>query len=146
MTFVPNGNVEGLMNLRANTDIQQDSSSFTNPFGLKDFASILDDKFGNSAFLNNILTAPTGTKEDINPFGNSGQGLKQINYDNYYNKGNPYSIRAKEVTKVESDGGGGNGHSDDYNSSPTSIFGGFNKGTGMAGGGGGLAQKLDFSY
>lgn len=65
MSFVQNGSFEALAQASANTN---NTSTDSNPFGLKDFARVLDAKFGNSAFSDNLLAAPSGTIKSTNPF------------------------------------------------------------------------------
>ncbi|MBQ2644412.1 hypothetical protein IJG14_02405 [bacterium] len=123
-------------------------SSENNPFGLKDFSRLLDSKFGNSAFSDNILAAPPGAKENINPFSRENQERLKLN-TNYYNSptANPY-IKPKPMgspqTKPPS---GASIYSDpSLQGDSTDIFGGgFNKGTGMTSGGR-SRHKLDFCY
>ena len=148
MAFVKNGSYEALAS--ATSGNTSNISTNTNPFGLKDFSRMLDQKFGNSAFSDNLLAAPPGLKESTNPF-DTGNNWQKPKLDNYYNKPNPYSIKPKNAQKAGGAEGindnkqADNGHSEAYNSSPASVFGGFNKGTGMAKGSSGR-HKLDFCY
>ena len=140
MSFVQNGSFEAIaQNLSANTP----NTSETNPFGLKDFARMLDNKFGNSAFSDNLLAAPPKQNGNLNPFDKGNWDKPDIG--DYYGKGNPYSIKSKSAKAVDNSQKTDNGHSEAYNSAPESIFGGFNKGTGMACGGR-SRHKLDFCY
>lgn len=136
MSFVQNGSFEALAQASANTN---NTSTDSNPFGLKDFARVLDAKFGNSAFSDNLLAAPSGTIKSTNPFDR--QAMDKIDSSPY--QGGRTAVKKTEA-KTET-GGSGNDHSEAYNSAPSSIFSGFNKGTGMARGGK-SKHKLDFCY
>jgi len=156
MAFFENGNFEAIAaNATANNKVN--NTSDTNPFGLKDFSKLLDNKFGNSAFSSNLLEKPKGRKDECsdNPFKSDSKWTRpDINNYTYANKTNPYSIRQKDTsaTKAASDnkkqepsifGQAGA-------SSAASLFEGItiNKGTGMAAGGMYLMgkHKLDFCY
>ena len=142
MSFVQNGGFEAAASkLSSNTT----NTSNTNPFGLKDFARMLDNKFGNSAFSDNLLAAPPKQKQNINPFDTAGK-WERPNINDYYNKNNPYSIKPKQAAKAENTNKESI-FSQEGSSSPTSVFEGMqiNKGTGMSQGGCGR-HKLDFCY
>lgn len=143
MSFVPNGGLDSISNLNFAANNTQETSSFTNPFGLQNFSSILDDKFGNNAFVNNILAKPKGTKENINPFAQDGKS--NTDYKDYYNKGNPYTALKPKSVQNANKSGNKVEHSSGFNSSPNSIFTGFNKGSGMVSSDR-SQHKLDFSY
>lgn len=140
MAFVQNGSFEAVA---PTTSGNISNSSDTNPFGLKDFARVLDSKFGNSAFSDNLLAPPPKNRGNINPFDTGNWEKPDMN--DYYKKNNPYSIKTKATKGVDANKKADNGHSEAYNTAPESIFGGFNKGTGMSKGGR-SRHKLDFCY
>lgn len=94
------------------------NSSPTNPFGLKDFSKLLDQKFGESAFSSKVLekpvnqlkshnvfdAAPTGKSNNNNPFGASVNNSNKIQHSSA-------SIYSSPVMTAS-------------NNSPSSIFGG----------------------
>ncbi len=142
MSFVQNGSFEAL-NAQATANTQNTTSE-ANPFGLKDFARMLDSKFGNSAFSDNLLSSPQKpTTKSVNPFDK--EAVRKLDANDYFDKNNPYTAAKGKTEKVSSASQEDNGHSDAYNTAPASIFGGFNKGTGMAQGGR-SRHKLDFCY
>lgn len=144
MSFVQNGGFEAT----AQTTANMNNSTESNPFGLKDFSRLLDAKFGNSAFSDNLLTAPKGNLQTTNPFDNkaidkivtraqqAGRGKNPpTNASSLFGSTNNSNLSATGSVFSscnESSGGG-------------IKFGGFNKGTGMASGGR-AKHKLDFCY
>lgn len=142
MSFVQNGSFEAFA--QASAEIKQNTSE-SNPFGLKDFSKLLDAKFGNSAFSDNILQAPKGDIGKTNPFDkNAVDKLKQSKLPNT-SGGNVTKTGGVGKIAAKNSGDGGDGNSSNFAS--TSIFDGLqiNKGTGFAKGGAGR-HKLDFCY
>ena len=152
MSFIQNGSFEALA--QASAEKKQNKSSESNPFGLKHFSKLLDAKFGNSAFSDNILPAPKGNIAQTNPFDRN--AVKKLTPT----KTNQPPKKKDEQTTISIYGGAtvnkasgvGQKSTDpkpDGNStlSATSIFDGLqiNKGTGFAKGGAGR-HKLDFCY
>lgn len=152
MAFFDNGNFEAIA-ANSNSGGKNNGQSDANPFGLKDFSKLLDNKFGNSAFSSNLLEKPKGVKNNnssINPFDKDGKWARPDINDTFNNSTNPFSIKSKPSPKVEASG---------ENSMPASIFQEaeckqvasifdgiqINKGTGMAKGGA-IRHKLDFCY
>lgn len=139
------------------------NTSATNPFGLKDFAKLLDNKFGNSAFSDNLLSAPKGNSNKIasNPFDTDGKWTRPSINDTSFSSTKAYSIKektdtpkyenifGKTTTPVTDNMQGGNSSifGEASVNSISTIFEGIqiNKGTGMAKGSSGL-HKLDFCY
>ena len=99
MAFVKNGSYEALASSTSGNIPNKPTD--TNPFGLKDFSRMLDQKFGNSAFSDNLLAAPPGIKETTNPFDKGNNWQKPKLDSNYFNKPNPYSIKQKNTQKTE---------------------------------------------
>ncbi|MCR5261225.1 MAG: hypothetical protein K6C94_05250 [Candidatus Gastranaerophilales bacterium] len=155
MAFFENGKFEAIAaNATANNKVN--NTSDTNPFGLKDFSKLLDNKFGNSAFSSNLLEKPKGAKDNCsdNPFKADSKWTRpDINNYMYANKNNPYTIKqkpagaAKPTTETKNEP---SIFGQTSSSSSGSLFEGItiNKGTGMATGGMYLAgkHKLDFCY
>lgn len=150
MAFFENGNFEAIATNK-NASGTNNSPSDTNPFGLKDFSKLLDSKFGNSAFSNNLLEAPRGQQnKSSNPFDKDGKWTRPDINESFNTSTNPFSIKSKPAPKTAKA---------DENYVPASIFQEtsykevssifdgmqINKGTGMAKGGR-SRHKLDICY
>lgn len=153
MTFFENGNFEAIATNTATANSTKNTSD-TNPFGLKDFSKLLDNKFGNSAFSDNLLAKPKGISSGDNPFDSDSKWTRPTLGD-YMNGGNPYSIKQKPKNAAKAE------KKEEKQSNPSifgkggmvsekSVFEGksINKGTGMAAGGMYLLgrHKLDLCY
>ena len=168
MAFVQNGSFESLNQSSRNLD---NNNFEPNPLGLKNFSSLLDSKFGNSAFSDNLLSAPSfSQKKSLNIFSQNNSALtpnktdskdsfSSIKYLNPFDKNslskfNPNKDYSKPASNKNTIIKKSAPKPAKYNPSENLFdipelnsfkVNGFNKGTGMASSNI-TSNKLDFCY